>query len=873
MANLGNLIAVIDANTKPFNKAMNNMNRTLNRSMKNVDKIGRGMSMAFSAPIALLAGKGVQVFKDFEFQMAKVKAVSGATASEFAKLEDNAKTLGATTRFTASEVAMLQTEYAKLGFSADEITKVTGATLALAQATDSDLARAAEVAGSTLRAFGMDASETNRVADVMAASFSSTALDMETFAESMKFVAPVAKSAGISIEDTTAMLGTLANAGIKGSQAGTALRRIISDLGATGGDVQGSIKALAAEGLNLADAKDEVGRTAQSALLVLSEGTKTTDELGKSLLGASGAAQRMADTMDDTTEGSFKKMQSAIEGMQLTIGEALAPIVSDLADVVSEAANKFTNMSEGGQRFVMIAGAIVAAIGPALLAFSQMIRAFGTIATVIKSGVIPALKSMIKLIVANPYLAAAAAIGMLAYAMSDYVSFTEPAAAAAEQFAEAQTMAQAEAAKNAAQVQRLAGVVKDETVAEEDRLAALQKLQNIAPEYFGQLDMEKVKMGELETAVNSYKDSLLKAAQTKVFTRQLEEAVARMEELKAEAAEGPSMMDKFAGSLLTVGGAGTAMNARLGPQVQETAALIEMLTGKLNDLSNNTDTTPVQNEIEKLKEQIRGTRMAMRGMSEDSAQYAEMEAHIESLKNKLTELQGITKPDQVQPLDTIIEKAGEATRGVGEMMDKMAKVGPSEIETNVGAPDQLEIPPVTGDKEANESLDTINEKMEMMKNAANSLGQSMGAAFGQIISGEGEVSDSMKSMAKSVVGTMLNIAKSSIIASATQSATASGPGAFAVAPLLIGAGLSLVEGLFNAMAFADGGIVSGPTLGLVGEYSGARNNPEVIAPLDKLQGMIDNSGGTQNVVVHGKIKGGDIEMAGQSGRRKLRRTR
>ncbi|HMA79102.1 MAG TPA: hypothetical protein VKP88_08350, partial [Candidatus Paceibacterota bacterium] len=69
------------------------------------------------------------------------------------------------------------------------------------------------------------------------------------------------------------------------------------------------------------------------------------------------------------------------------------------------------------------------------------------------------------------------------------------------------------------------------------------------------------------------------------------------------------------------------------------------------------------------------------------------------------------------------------------------------------------------------------------------------------------------------------------------------------------------------------GIVSGPTLGLVGEYSGARNNPEVIAPLDKLQGMIDNSGGTQNVIVHGKIKGGDIEMAGQSGRRKLRRTR
>ena len=102
-----------------------------------------------------------------------------------------------------------------MGFTSDEINQVTESTLALAQAADADLARAAEVAGSTLRGFGLDASETQRVTDVMASSFGASALDMESFAESMKYVAPVANAAGISLEETTAMLASLSNSGIK----------------------------------------------------------------------------------------------------------------------------------------------------------------------------------------------------------------------------------------------------------------------------------------------------------------------------------------------------------------------------------------------------------------------------------------------------------------------------------------------------------------------------------------------------------------------------------------------------------------------------------------------------------------------------------
>ena len=134
---------------------------------RKMQQMGKNLSMKLTAPLAALGAVSFNVFKGFEQEMSKVQAVSGATAEEFKALSDNAKELGASTMFSAREVATLQTEFAKLGFSAKEITKVTGATLALAQASGSDLARSAEVAGATLRGFNLDVSETGRVTDVM----------------------------------------------------------------------------------------------------------------------------------------------------------------------------------------------------------------------------------------------------------------------------------------------------------------------------------------------------------------------------------------------------------------------------------------------------------------------------------------------------------------------------------------------------------------------------------------------------------------------------------------------------------------------------------------------------------------------------------
>lgn len=383
MGRLGDLIVNVGANTKDLNNKLGDAQKRIGKTMGNISRVGAGMSAAVTAPLVALGAKSFSVASEFEASMAKVQAVSGATGASFQALEQDALRLGSSTSFTASEVSALQLEFAKLGFTSEEITKVTESTLNLAKATGSDLATSAEVAGATLRGFGLDAEETSRVTDVMAASFSSTALDMSSFKDAMKFVAPVAKSAGVSIEETTAMLGSLANAGIKGSQAGTALRRIISDLGSTGGDVSGAIKDLASQGLNLADAKDEVGRSAQSALLVLAKSGDQTDTLTQQFGNAAGSASNMAKIMDNTAAGSMARMQSAIEGAQIKLGDALAPVLLKVSGFVEKAANAFTKLDSKTQTIIATVLGIVSAIGPLLVLLPGLATAATTIGPLI----------------------------------------------------------------------------------------------------------------------------------------------------------------------------------------------------------------------------------------------------------------------------------------------------------------------------------------------------------------------------------------------------------------------------------------------------------------------------------------------------------
>jgi len=387
---------------KAFSTSSQNLARQLRSSGKKMQSIGRSMSMSLTAPIVALGGLAVKTFADFQQSMAKVQAISGATGDELKNLTNLAKQLGITTRFSATEVSDLMLNYSKLGFSSEQIEKITGATLNLALATGEDLAQSAEVAGSTLRAFGLEADQMKHLTDVMALSFSKSALDLGRFQDSMKFVAPVAKSANISLEETTSMLSVLANNGIKGSQAGTALRRVISELGATGKPTSQALKELASTGLNLADAKDEVGRSAQSALLVLAEHVDEIEPLTKAYKDAINPAQQMADIMDQTLEGAMMRLKSATQGLAIEFGEVMAPAIGDAADFLGGLALMFANINPNIKKVIVVVGGLLAVIGPLILAVGGLTTAFAFLAAnpiiLIITGIIVAIGGLVAII-------------------------------------------------------------------------------------------------------------------------------------------------------------------------------------------------------------------------------------------------------------------------------------------------------------------------------------------------------------------------------------------------------------------------------------------------------------------------------------------
>jgi len=351
---------------------------------------------------------------DFEKVMSGVKAISGATGDEFTQLEEDAQRLGASTSKTAKEVGLLQTEYAKLGFSTQEILDATEASILLSEATGEDVALAAETAGATIRGFGKDASETGIVVDVMAKSFTSSALNLNRFSEAMGYVAPIAKAANISLEQTTAAMSALADAGIHGSRAGTALRMIISQLDKSGKPFGERLQALAEKNLTLADAEDEVGRRAQTALLVLADNTDKIAELKDAYDNAAGSAKEMADIQRDNVAGATKLLSSAWDGfiLKFTKGGTVTRSVVDSLTAFLGVLTRNAVMLKNISKFLVLATAAWVAYKLAVVATNlayklhivgmlRLIRVQGltTVATNLSTGAMIALNTAIK---ANP---------------------------------------------------------------------------------------------------------------------------------------------------------------------------------------------------------------------------------------------------------------------------------------------------------------------------------------------------------------------------------------------------------------------------------------------------------------------------------------
>lgn len=439
MAKVSEMIVQIGADIKGFEKEFGKLQKSLQTVGTKLKDTGKTLTKGLTAPLVGLGTASVMTYASFEKSMNKVRALSGATGKDFEDLESLARELGATTKFSASEAADGMAFLAMAGFDTNQIIGTMPALLDLAAAAQMDLGAAADITTNIMSGFGIEAEEAGRVADVLALASSSANTDVHGMGEAMKYVAPVANALGISIEETAAAVGFMADAGIQGSQAGTALRAGLSrlvnpvgeakdameELGWSAIDADGNFKSLETILAELEDKTADMteaqraqtlsmlfGQEAASGWIAMLE--RGSDELGTftgELENSEGAAKKMAEIMGEGLAGAWVQLLSALEGLAISFGEILAPAVQAVIEMLTKAVGWFNSLDEGIKRIIVIVGAVLAAIGPLLIALGTM--------AIMTSKVIPFLAGLAKgfLLSISPLLIKIALIGALVAAI------------------------------------------------------------------------------------------------------------------------------------------------------------------------------------------------------------------------------------------------------------------------------------------------------------------------------------------------------------------------------------------------------------------------------------------------------------------------
>lgn len=383
---------------KTFEKKSNSMTTAVGKVMQGT---GAAMTKYITTPLIGVGVAAAKVGGDFEAQMSRVKAISGATGDTFEQMKQQAIDLGAKTAFSAKESAAGMENLASAGFNAQEIMQAMPGLLDLAAVSGGDVAMASENAASALRQFGIDASDAGHVADVFARAAADTNAECNDMGYALKYAGTAAHTAGWSFESTAAAIGIMSNAGIKGEQAGTTLRGALTrlmnptdamynkfqELGIAINNHDGSMKSLSeiiaelrekTKGLGDDQRNSALatifGTNALSGMLALIDaGPEKLDSLTKSLQNSDGAADEMARTMQDNANSSIEQMMGALESAAIVIQKILAPFIRKVADAISGLVEKFVSAPESTQKLVVAIGLIVAAIGPLIFIIGSTI--------------------------------------------------------------------------------------------------------------------------------------------------------------------------------------------------------------------------------------------------------------------------------------------------------------------------------------------------------------------------------------------------------------------------------------------------------------------------------------------------------------------
>lgn len=400
---------------------------------KSMTSVGSTLTKSVTVPLLGIGTAGLKVASDFDSAMSGVKAISGATGEEFDALRAKAIELGGETAFSANEVAEAMTEMAKAGWDSQQILDGMSGVLDAAAASGENLGTVSTIVADAITGFGMEAKESTRVADLLTQAANSGTIGINDLGESFKYIAPVAGSMGLSIEDVTTALSAMSMSGIKGSQAGTSLRGVLTrmvkptdqvaaamdELGIVLTNSDGTFKSLdqilsemrgSFSGLTDEQktyyAATLAGQEGMSGLLsLLNMSQEEYDEIAASMDNAGGVAKETAEVMRDNLSADVEGLMGSLESLAITLASLIVPALRDFVQWLTQLVNKFTALSPETQKTILTIAGIAAAIGPVLMVLGKLTTSIGSIITTF--GKIPGALAKAK----SAFTAVSAAIG------------------------------------------------------------------------------------------------------------------------------------------------------------------------------------------------------------------------------------------------------------------------------------------------------------------------------------------------------------------------------------------------------------------------------------------------------------------------------
>ncbi|MGX7359692.1 phage tail tape measure protein [Dolosigranulum pigrum] len=408
-----NVIAKIQANVSDFQRGLasartslesfqKQTGSTFERVGKTMQSVGKSLTKGVTLPLLAVGAYATKTGAEFESAMSKVSALSGATGKDLSTLEKAAREMGRTTRYGSTEAANALSYMSLAGWDTQQMVKGLKPVLNLASAGQMDLAQASDIVTDMMSMFGLEAEQAGRATDVFAVAQANSNTTVSQLGEALKKSGSAAAAAGQSLEDTSAVLGVLANNGIKGSEAGTALNAMFRDLQAAAVDgkvaigdtsvaiydANGNMRSMvdiiadvekATEGMTQEQKHNALASIFQQRSLkgmntLLNSGSGELKKLQGELNNSTGAAQTMADEMDNNLKGSFMKLKSAMEDIGIAISQMTSGPLKAIVDWVKDLALKFQELSPHAQQLIVIFGAVAAAIGPLLWIFGSIIQ-------------------------------------------------------------------------------------------------------------------------------------------------------------------------------------------------------------------------------------------------------------------------------------------------------------------------------------------------------------------------------------------------------------------------------------------------------------------------------------------------------------------